>query len=556
VQRAVARMLEVVVGACVLACALLAAPALAAGSGAAAQVAPQTTYTSGGMTQISQAADGVEHFNFAAGPYAVTPGANLILTQGNKVPKPDQNGYIVRIQPNLKYALPDGKCCGGVPLTNHIHLHHGVWLSDGTAGEGEGDGYGPIYPFFASGEEKTIYQFPAGFGYPVAASDTWILNYMIHNLTSRAASVYITYEIDFIPMTSPLADHITPVHPIWMDVEDHHIYPVFNVKQGSGSGGKFTFPDMARNPYGTTSPPYAVKPLNEFTIDHPGTLIATAGHLHPGGLYDTLDLIRPGAHPSGGAMPGNEPNSVRLFRSYAHYWDPRGPISWDMAMTATAADWRPEVQAGDTLRISATYNTTRASWYEVMGIMVVWEAWNDMAGTDPFSHKLDEAGHLTHGHLPENDEYGGNKSLGVNIMKFPECHTGQVVIAAFEYLPGDFTAKGSNRCIPTVKEGESITFTNDDANPNGSFTLFSQNPFYVQSIFHTVTACQNPCGLNTGISYPLAYGGGGFDSGELGIGTPGKGSLSWSTPTNLKPGTYTFFCRIHPWMRGVFRIVG
>ena len=29
------------------------------------------------------------------------------------------------------------------------------------------------------------------------------------------------------------------------------------------------------------------------------------------------------------------------------------------------------------LRISATYETKRASWYESMGIMVVWEAWDD-----------------------------------------------------------------------------------------------------------------------------------------------------------------------------------
>ena len=36
---------------------------------------------------------------------------------------------------------------------------------------------------------------------------------------------------------------------------------------------------------------------------------------------------------------------------------------------------------------------------------------------------------------------------------------------------------------------------------------------------------------------------------------PPTGKLSWSTPTSLKPGTYTFFCRIHPFMRGVFRIV-
>jgi plastocyanin len=32
--------------------------------------------------------------------------------------------------------------------------------------------------------------------------------------------------------------------------------------------------------------------------------------------------------------------------------------------------------------------------------------------------------------------------------------------------------------------------------------------------------------------------------------------VNWSTPANLPPGTYTFFCRIHPFMRGVFRVIG
>ena len=59
-------------------------------------------------------------------------------------------------------------------------------------------------------------------------------------------------------------------------------------------------------------------------------------------------------------------------------------------MKATPADWRPQVQQGDVLRISATYESKLASWYEVMGIMVVWEAWNDQAGVNPFAHKLDE----------------------------------------------------------------------------------------------------------------------------------------------------------------------
>lgn len=495
------------------------------------------------------AANGVEHLHFAAGPYKVIPGANLILDQFNDVPKPKVNGFMVRMQPNLVYALPNGKCCGKVPDTSIVHLHHGVWLSNGTAGEGEGDSsYGGLYPFMAAGEEKTAYEFPKGFGYPIAASDTWVLNYMIHNLTDRPKRVYITYDMDFVPETSPLASTIAPVHPIWTDVEDDQIYPVFNVKHHSGVDGKFTFPDMAKDPYG------AGRPLNEFTVDHPGTLIATAGHLHPGGLYDELDLLRPGATPAPGTTPGTVPDSVRLFRSYARYWDKgHAPVSWDESMTATATDWRPQVKQGDVLRISATYDSKLASWYEVMGIMVVWEQWDSDRGTDPFARPLDEVGHVTHGHLPENSYYGGTRYVGVNPTALPECATHKVLIAAFKYIPA---TNGNRNCVATTTSGHPITFVNEDVNPLGTFNPVTPNPFYLASVFHTVTSCARPCRLNYGISYPLSNGAGNFDSGELGVGIPGVGRVTWNTPSGLKPGTYTFYCRIHPWMRGVFRVLG
>jgi hypothetical protein len=494
---------------------------------------------------------GMQVLHFAAGPYRITPGANLILLDHNNVPKPRQDGFMVGVQPNLHFALPNGKCCGKIPRVDVIHLHHGVWLSNGATGAGEGNGYGGLYPFMASGEEKTATDFPQGYGYPVGASDVWVLNYMIHNLTAQAASVYINYTIEFVPATAPASAGITPVHPIWMDVEAHHIYPVFDVHRYSGVNGRFTFPDMAKHPYPAGQPP-----LNEFTVDHPGTLIGTAGHLHPGGLYDDLDLIRAGAHPSGGAIPGSVPDSVRLFRSRAHYWDKRGPISWDMAMSATPAAWRPQVKAGDVLRTSTTYDTRRASWYESMGIMVVWEAWNGQGGTDPFTHKLDQHGHLTHGHLAEDDNHGGAHSIGTNPSKFPDCSRRQVTISAFSFNPGDFNATGADRCVPTIHKGQSLNFINDDASPLSPGNPLAPTQAYMASVFHTVTACQSPCGLNTGISYPLANGAGNYDSGQLGNGTPAIGRLSWSTPKTLKPGTYTFYCRIHPFMRGVFRIVG
>ncbi len=195
---------------------------------------------------------GVEHLHFRRAVSSITPGANLILLDTNHVPKPTVDGYMVRMAPNLHYALPNGKCCGAIPRVDVIHLHHGVWLSNGTAGAGEGNGYvGGFYPFMAAGEEKTIYEFPSGYGYPIGAKDFWVLNYMIHDLTDKGAKVYITYDIDFVPATSPAAATIKPLHPIWMDVRVHHIYPVFNVKRCSGKNGKFTFPDMAKDPYGS-----------------------------------------------------------------------------------------------------------------------------------------------------------------------------------------------------------------------------------------------------------------------------------------------------------------
>src|ERR1700721_1195650 len=91
------------------------------------------------------------------------------------------------------------------------------------------------------------------------------------------------------------------------------------------------------------------------------------------------------------------------------------------------------------------------------------------------------------------------------------------------------TGAGANHCTPTIRQGQQLTFVNDDASPLSPGNPLNPSVAYMASIFHTVTSCQSPCGLNTGISYPLANGAGGFDSGQLGLGTPATGKLSWST---------------------------
>jgi plastocyanin len=102
-----------------------------------------------------------------------------------------------------------------------------------------------------------------------------------------------------------------------------------------------------------------------------------------------------------------------------------------------------------------------------------------------------------------------------------------------------------------VRAGQSLTFTNLDAT-----TAISAR----DSAYHTITSCKAPCTATTGIAYPLADAKVQFDSGELGFGPPGftpaANRNTWDTPKRLKAGTYTYFCRIHPFMRGSFRVVG
>jgi hypothetical protein len=79
------------------------------------------------------------------------------------------DGWIVGFRPDLKYA--DG---GGTPRVDVIHLHHGVWISNGA-------------PEFAAGEEKTHVTAPPGYGWRYRTSDSWVMNYMIHNRSTGIA---------------------------------------------------------------------------------------------------------------------------------------------------------------------------------------------------------------------------------------------------------------------------------------------------------------------------------------------------------------------------------
>src|SRR3954471_10827200 len=459
---------------------------------------------------------GVQHLHYRYGPIRITPGQNTIVYRPT-TQKPQVPGYITRFSPDLKYAN------GKTPRVDILHLHHGVWLMRD-------------YPTFAAGEEKTITQFPRGFGYRYSPEDPWVLNYMLHNLVSTPARVYLTWDVDFVPDPAAAAARIKEVKPLWLDTGEGN-YPVWDAQRGWGKNGRYTFPDDARG-----AERKKTGEANEMKVPFDATLVAAGGHLHPGGLYVDLKQTR-----------GDQ--TKEIFRSEAKYFEPAGAVSWDVAMTFTKPDWRVSVKKGDRLNVSATYDTKSASWYEVMGIMdPIWYSTDPaVAGKDPFAEDLDWHGVVTHGHLPENDNHGGTGRPvlpdATRMLSARAASTG-VDIRGFVYPQGDMSLTGARGRPPVIKQGGTLTFRNLDSPKGGDPNL---------AIYHTITACAAPCNKAPGIAYPLANGPRTFDSGELGYGprlaTAAAQRVTWNTPRSLKPGTYTYFCRVHPFMRGSFRVV-
>lgn len=493
---------------------LLALPGSVQAGPLGLQLGPRPCTREGSLDSVRPAS--CRRLLFRYGPLHVVPGDNLILIGPVTVERPREAGYVVRFKPSLV------RLDGTVPPIDVVHLHHSVWISTAFSD-----------PMFASGEEKTIFSMPPGYGIPFDPyRELWLLNYMLHNLTPSPENVFITYEVDFIPAGSVAPGAIRPVEPVWLNVAGFNgANPIYNTQRSHGAvPGECSFPKencAAFDPYGKSVPGNgaAGNGLGYSRSPGAGTIVWMVGHLHPGGLRTDVDLVRPGV------------GTKRVFTSDAVYFDPNGPVSWDMAMETTRPGYRLRVRPGDKLVLNSVYETAKGSWYEGMGIVVFFIARDDPSGLDPFVTPVDPNDTaITHGHLPEANHHGGGGQYPRVAAKRRATNT--VWIGGFGYYPGQ------GGTIPSVKRGQALNFYNLDA---------------AAQIFHTVTACAEPCTGETGISYPLANGPADFDSLELGYGITGftaaanRGDFALDTGA-LTPGEYTYFCRIHPFMRGAFAV--
>jgi hypothetical protein len=584
---------------------------------------------------IENEGEPVETHTYFCGPIPVYSGQNRIDYQPVNLPdRPSEDGWITRMKPNMMAAKPGVSVVDGIedlytPDSDKVMFHHGVWLN---LGQTDLTGGGPER-IYATGEEKTEMRLPEGFGYRYQRSRAWILNHMIHNLVPQSFAMYITWEVDFIPDTSPLAAGIKPVRTVWMDVQNGCYYPVFDVEKGDGgSDGKFTYPDDADqlDPYCNPGGNYGQR--QKWRVPQSGSIVSSVGHVHSGGLWTDLNLIRDGAstyqgptcEAQAGRLRAAEANlsraearldrmkakkrptkaraatalrksvvqagkqrqralaaltraeasfeacdnevpristdeasgdpKVLLLRSNAKYFDripgPKksGPVSWDMGMYGSTEDYRVKVEQGDWLETTTTYETKVGSWYESMGIHISYIAFGE-DGVDPFLNRVDHKKELNHGPLPENENHGGKPVEGApDPTKMPNglSPSGELLIGGYTFGGGDFMSVPGAAGRPLVVEkGDSLTFR-----------LAAGD--VAKEMWHSLTSCKAPCNRSTGIAYPLPDGEPVFDSGQLGPRADNTGAVGrnfWSTPTDLKPGTYPFYCRIHPLMRGAIRVV-
>jgi hypothetical protein len=199
-------------------------------------------------------------------------------------------------------------------------------------------------PFFGVGEEGFALTLPDGYGYPVSASDIWGMVYMLMNHHAQRQTVYVRYTVTVVT-----GEQLVPVTPLWLDVRNCRADPVFDIP---GTGG----------------PGSTASRIADVTLPLGGRIVAAGAHMHGGGTR--LEL-------------SDTTCSTTLFRSlptWGRVW-PRpilhegGPSHMS---TFTSAGGIP-VQAGDTLRLSATYDDSLPH-ARVMGIMLAYLAPQPVTG--------------------------------------------------------------------------------------------------------------------------------------------------------------------------------
>lgn len=239
--------------------------------------------------------------------------------------KPCEDCYLVGMLPNL--VSPDGSTAN---FDTMAMLHHAVFFNQDAADATCG---GWPERFFASGNERSPFVMPRGYGYRVNAGDRWSLLTHLMNMEAEAKDLFI--EVTFFYVDGP-AD-LEAVTPFWLDINN-----------------------CGNSEYAT--PTGAHTETRDFTVPPAmaGKIVAIGGHLHDHGDWIRLT---------------NTSRGERICEGQAGYG--ADPTYMGHIEHVGGCTGRPlaTVDAGETVRLLSHYEAPEPLG-DVMGIMVGYVAPN------------------------------------------------------------------------------------------------------------------------------------------------------------------------------------
>ena len=493
-----------------------------------------------------------ETLKYWYGPYVAPPGWDANRIDLN-IPIPQ--GMVLSIEPGLRMADNMEE-----PSHQVAHIHHAHWFTLHPGSETDNYFGGNADWMFGNGDEETRADFqersaaePNGpvYGSEIDATEPGPVIYMLHNKTASAFVAYIALDITFIHGSPEQLQAADPQGREHHDITGVLFGRTFDVpRDPTSKDGTFEQPEDDKRGY------------IEWTSPVDGTLIGTGSHVHPGGLRVITENYGPEENPCPDV--GNGYGGTVLLKSDVIYHN-GVKYSEDYQTEVTRPSFRAPIHEGDRIRIAGIYANKKTAWYTAMthAGFYIDEAQTPQGRCDPYfvgkDAKLlkrkpkkgkkrvrvfDGVPNRPWSHHSTDSvcgkKYGAPPCVKPEKEYSPGIATNDVQIVNFQYRPGDLALSGPEGQPAQVKQGTSLTFTNVDQAAN---------------IRHSVTTCKWPCNGTYVANYP--HGDGVWDSDTLGFDPIDGGNPNpvAKTPAGMPLGKYSYFCRIHPWMRGAFEVV-
>jgi plastocyanin len=417
------------------------------------------------------------------------------------VPTPGVSGYITHMETDVVDDVTGQQ----VPISR-LMLHHIVFLNlnrqDSTCG-GQGytgfdgrKGFGTFAPqrFYAAGEERAKMSLPPGYGYHVNAGDTWALVAMVMNHRSSADHALIHYQV-----TVDTNAGIQAVKPYWLDVRDCRADPIYNVpsvKANKAKKGKKKHKKKAK-------PRPTIDETRDYVFPESGRLIAGAGHVHGGAIG--LTLTEPGC--GNRAVARSDPTwglPDHPFYNVRPVLHEPGPINMSAFRSTTGLP----IHAGERIRLNSIYDDSQPH-VRVMGIMVVYLA--------PDASVTQDCGPIPSWEILKTDQPGRSGPIPFKIPLTGLDANGQ---ATTINAPPGRLRNAPSRTSTVIPVGDRFFGDPNLRIRRGSYLTWQ----FSGSELHNLTLANGP----------------------LGIGSDNLDGGRTYTQKFTRPGTYRFFCALHP----------